>query len=224
MLHGLIQYYLKLEFKFMRHELLQHDAKLNEKVKSCNPNDQFKTNIKVKNGLENYCFMMCNIEMYNFYKVLVPYCDLHVFYMNKEDLQTSHGLIQYNVKLEFKLMLHELLQYYAKLNKKANNCNPNNQIETKIKEKNGLESYCFMMCKIEMANLCMALVLYSDLHVFSVNDRDLQILRGLIQYYMKLDEKVKNRNFGDQLKTKIEMKNGLEKYINRYQQFKEFIE
>eukprot|EP00972_Heterocapsa_arctica_P039969 5887877-Heterocapsa_arctica.AAC.1 len=81
-----------------------------------------------------------------------------------------------------------------------------------------------MMCKIEMGNLCMAIVLYSDLHVFSVNDRDLQTLRGLNQYYVKLDEKAKNRNFGDQLKTKIEMKNGLEKYINRYQQFKEFIE
>eukprot|EP00972_Heterocapsa_arctica_P086194 12705127-Heterocapsa_arctica.AAC.1 len=81
-----------------------------------------------------------------------------------------------------------------------------------------------MMCKIEMGNVCRGLVLYSDLHEFYMNKEDLQMLRGLIQYYVKLYEKVKNRNFGDQLKTKIEMKNGLERYINRYQQFKEFAE
>eukprot|EP00972_Heterocapsa_arctica_P001942 278979-Heterocapsa_arctica.AAC.1 len=86
-------------------------------------------------------------------------------------------------------MLHELLQYYAKLNKKAKNCNFNNQIETKIQENNGLEKYCFMTCKIEMYNVCRGLVPYSDLHVFYMNKEDLQMLRGLTQYYVKLDQK-----------------------------------
>eukprot|EP00972_Heterocapsa_arctica_P009433 1388359-Heterocapsa_arctica.AAC.1 len=63
-------------------------------------NDQFKMKIEANNGLENYCFMMCKIEICNLCEVLVPYCDLHVFYMNKEDLQTLHGLIQYYVMLD----------------------------------------------------------------------------------------------------------------------------
>eukprot|EP00972_Heterocapsa_arctica_P060239 8884672-Heterocapsa_arctica.AAC.1 len=63
-----------------------------------------------------------------------------------------------------------------------------------------------------MCNLCKVLVPYSDLHVFYMNEEDLQISHGLIQYYVKLDEMAKNHNFSDQIKMKIVVKNGLEIY------------
>eukprot|EP00972_Heterocapsa_arctica_P096084 14174484-Heterocapsa_arctica.AAC.1 len=54
--------------------------------------------------------------------------------------------------------------------------------------------------------------LWLDPYEIRVDEESKLMLHELLQYYMKLDEKAKNRNFNDQFKTKIEVMNGLENY------------
>eukprot|EP00972_Heterocapsa_arctica_P003193 475931-Heterocapsa_arctica.AAC.1 len=47
-------------------------------------------------------------------------------------------------------------------------------------------------------------LLWLDPHEIRVDEESKLMLHELRQYYVKLDEKAKNRNFNDQFKTKIE--------------------
>eukprot|EP00972_Heterocapsa_arctica_P079141 11666656-Heterocapsa_arctica.AAC.1 len=54
--------------------------------------------------------------------------------------------------------------------------------------------------------------LLPDLYEIRVDEKSKHTLRGLLQYYEKLDEKANSCKLNVQLKAKIEVNNGLENY------------